>query len=104
MDDESASHGTHVASLVAGSLSNGIGFGGLAPQAQLMLVQLEGADGGMTTSRLLDAMFYALGHGADVVNLSLGSHFLNADWLAALPESAQLDFAENYFVEEGEMG
>ena len=103
MDDESASHGTHVASLVAGSLSNGIGFGGLAPQVQLMLVQLEGADGGMTTSRLLDAMFYALSHGADVVNLSLSTYFQNSDQLAALPESTQLDFAENYFVEEGEM-
>lgn len=103
MDDESASHGTHVASLVAGSISNGIGFGGLAPKVKLMLVQLSGSDGTMTTSRTLDAMFYALNHEADVINLSLGSHFEDSGWLSALPEADQLEFAMHYLVQEGEM-
>ena len=69
MDNESASHGTHVASLVAGTFSNGIGFGGLAPKARLMLIQLVDEEGTMTTSRIVDAMFYAATR-SDLINLS----------------------------------
>ena len=103
MDDESASHGTHVASLVAGTFTNGIGFGGLAPEARLMLIQLVDEEGVMTTSRIVDAMFYALNHGADVINLSLGTSFAYGEWLASMSLEEQALFAENYCIQEGEM-
>ena len=103
MDDESASHGTHVASLAAGTFNNGIGFGGLAPDAGLMLIQLMDEEAVMSTSRIVDAMFYAMNQGADIINLSLGSQFAHAEWLAALSLEEQAIFAEEYYVQEGKI-
>ena len=48
-------------------------------------------------------MFYALNHGADVINLSLGTSFAYGEWLASMSLEEQALFAENYCIQEGEM-
>lgn len=95
-----ASHGTHVAALVSGDQSNSLGFGGFAPDCALMLIQLSDEETGFYTSRIVDALFYAKHHGAQVINLSLGSVFANAEEVANLPEEEQMSIAKTLAVEE----
>jgi subtilisin family serine protease len=97
-----ASHGTHVAALVAGDQSNAQGFGGFAPDCSLMLIQLSDDEAGFYTSRIVDALFYAKHHGAGVINLSLGSVFSKAEEVANLSEADQVSIAKTLATEEAE--
>ncbi len=65
-------HGTFVASLAAGSVSNGEGIAGFGGDARLLVVQAGGADGSFTDVDEAAAIVYAVDHGAKIVNLSLG--------------------------------
>ena len=86
------SHGTHVAGIIA-SNDDGIGNTGIAPDAQIMPLRL-----GDTTlfgsfrnaGSLVDAIYYAVDNGADVINLSLG-------WA----DSPELQAALAYAAEKG---
>ena len=65
-------HGTFVASIAGGSVSNGEGIAGFGGDAQLLLVQSGGADGSFTDVDEAAAMVHAVNHGAKVINLSIG--------------------------------
>jgi hypothetical protein len=77
-------HGTHVAGLaISESLGSdklqGIGFG-----CQWMPIQLTDVDEarGFSQTQIIDGILYAINHGADVVNLSLG--LLNPEFVRSL--------------------
>jgi len=65
-------HGTHVTGTIAACTNNGIGVAGIAPGVSIMPVQVLGDDGG-TTDQLARGIDWAVTHGADVINMSLGS-------------------------------
>lgn len=66
-------HGTHVAGIAAAAVTN-TGIIGVAPQAQIMAVSvLSRCLGYGLDSWILDGIMYAADHGADVINMSLGS-------------------------------
>jgi subtilisin family serine protease len=65
-------HGTFVASIAGGSVSNGEGIAGFGGDAPLLLVQSGRADGSFTDVDEADAIVYAVNHGAKVINLSIG--------------------------------
>ncbi len=66
-------HGTHVAGIVAAA-DNAFGTIGVAPKAQIMAVDvLSRCLGYGLDSWILDGIRYAADHGADVINMSLGS-------------------------------
>ena len=66
-------HGTHVAGIIA-SADNSYGTIGVAPRAQIMAVDvLSRCLGYGLDSWILDGIRYAADHGADVINMSLGS-------------------------------
>jgi subtilisin family serine protease len=69
-EDDVDGHGTHVASTVT---ANGIGVEGVAPGALLLNANVFGPDVSTSVARVVDAMDWCVRHGADVVNLSLGS-------------------------------
>ena len=71
--DSQGDHGTHVAGIAAANdLGNGEAVG-VAPDAQLYVMKVFGANGGAYTSDILAALEDSLILGADVVNMSLGS-------------------------------
>src|SRR5215210_824541 len=66
-------HGTHVLGIVGAATGNGLGIESVAPAATLMPVRVLGDDGGGTTENVARGVDWAREHGADVINLSLGS-------------------------------
>jgi len=65
-------HGTHVSGTIAAVTDNGIGVAGVAPDAQIMPIKaLE--DGSGAFEDIAAGITYAVDHGADVVNLSIGA-------------------------------
>lgn len=65
-------HGTHVAGSVVGELNNNFGISGVAPKSKFIPIQISDENGIITTSSLLDGVFYALKNKAQIINLSLG--------------------------------
>ncbi|MEA3510410.1 MAG: cell wall-binding repeat-containing protein [Actinomycetota bacterium] len=64
-------HGTHVTGTVAQCTNNGVGAAGVAPDASIMPIKvLSGGTG--TSLEVANGIHWAVDHGADVINLSLG--------------------------------
>ena len=70
-DDEG--HGTHVASIVAAASNNGLGIAGISWQTKLMPVKVLDNRGRGNSLGIAQGIMWATDHGADVINLSLGS-------------------------------
>jgi subtilisin family serine protease len=74
-----AGHGTAVASIIAATARNGMRFHGLAPDANILPVRISeqqivnGKESGRTVSanQFAQAIGWAVGHGAKVLNLSV---------------------------------
>ena len=68
-------HGTHTASTVGGSGAASAGLEkGVAPETQLLIGKVLGDSGGGSDSMIIGGMEWAVGQGADVVSMSLGSN------------------------------
>ncbi len=65
-------HGTNVAGIIAATANNGLGLAGLAPSAKLMVVKVLNESGAGSESDILNGMYYAITHGAKIINVSLG--------------------------------
>jgi subtilisin family serine protease len=65
-------HGTFVASLAAGSVTNDDGISGAGGDVQLMVVKSGSASGAFTDVDEAAAIMYAVDHGARILNLSVG--------------------------------
>jgi subtilisin family serine protease len=65
-------HGTFVASIAAGSVTNGEGIAGFGGDAQLLVVKAGPGDGTFTDVDEAAGITYAIDHGARIINLSFG--------------------------------
>jgi subtilisin family serine protease len=65
-------HGTFVASLAAGSVTNGDGIAGFGGDAKLLIIKASGSDGTLSDVDEANAIVYAVDHGARIINLSVG--------------------------------
>ena len=70
MDDNG--HGTHVAGIIAGQGKDG-GVFGVAPEVTLIPVKVLSADGSGNLSDVVSGIYWAMTHGAKVINMSLGA-------------------------------
>lgn len=88
-------HGTHVAAIAAGSTEfYNQGAAGIAPSCKIMPVQVFD-NGVCTISAMVSGIMYAVLHGADVVNMSLGADGLGQ--FAGLPQKEQRRLAKVLF-------
>lgn len=63
-------HGSHVAGLAIGGQNNDLGCSGIAPECSWIPIALGSYP--WSTMRTLEGVLYAIYHGADVINLSIG--------------------------------
>ena len=65
-------HGTHVAGTIAQNTNNGFGCAGIASDVKIMPLKVMNSSGSGNYSGIIAAIYYAVDHGADVINMSLG--------------------------------
>lgn len=71
-------HGTFVAGLIAAAVGNGIGTDGVAPDVTILPICVTQRDN-TSVARVVEAIYYAIDAGADVINLSIaGSSYTEA--------------------------
>lgn len=75
-------HGTHVAGTIAAATNNSTGVASMAPGVTIMPVKVLDSDGYGYWSDFLEGVDWAVDHGADIINMSLGS-YLSAKQIAA---------------------
>ena len=66
-------HGTAVAGVIAARTNNAIGIAGVCSLCHILPVKVLGTNGSGPTSTVAAGIVWAADHGADVINLSLGS-------------------------------
>ena len=80
--DDDNGHGTHTAGIVAAAVNNGVGSAGICPTCRIMPVKVLNQINAGSWSTVAQGILYAVDHGAQVINLSLGatkgSHTLEA--------------------------
>lgn len=67
---DTVGHGTKVAGIIAARPADGTGFVGLAPEATIIPIQQNDAEGNGDTDSLARSIDYAVQAGADVINIS----------------------------------
>ena len=77
-------HGTMTASEMVADPHTGYGVYGAAFDAELMVLKVLDASGKGSVSNVCEAIYYAVDHGADVINMSLGQHYPNLQLLTAM--------------------
>ncbi len=78
--DDDDGHGTHVAGIIAATANNGLGVAGVAPGVSLITVDVfdtDGTDWWATTADIVEGINYAISNDADIINMSLGSYYLD---------------------------
>ncbi len=69
-----ASHGTHVAGIIAATRNNGIGMNGVADNVRIMSVRCV-PDGDERDKDVANAIIYAVDNGASILNMSFGKSY-----------------------------
>ncbi|HEY8468269.1 MAG TPA: S8 family peptidase [Longimicrobiales bacterium] len=87
-----ATHGTHVAGIIAAVRGNGLGVDGIAPAVRIMVIRAV-PDGDERDKDVANAIRYAVDNGAHIINMSFGKSFS--------PHKEAVDAAVRYAEEKG---
>ncbi len=87
-----ATHGTHVAGIIAAVRDNGLGIDGIAPDVRIMVIRAV-PDGDERDKDVANAIRYAVDNGAHIINMSFGK-----SWS---PHKEAVDAAVRYADERG---
>ncbi len=68
----SFSHGTHVAGIISAFAGNEIGIAGVAWNVTIMPIRVLGANGEGSSVDIIQGINWAVSHGANIINMSLG--------------------------------
>lgn len=77
-------HGSHVTGIIAATGNNGIGTAGVNWKAQIMPLKVLDSGGNGSTDAAVSAVYYAVQHGAKVINASWGGDVFSQSMLDAL--------------------
>lgn len=77
-------HGTHVSGIIAAEQDNNIGISGVCPACKIMPIRF-----GFTLSSEIEAIDWAIDHGADVINASYGGAPWNKSERNAIKKAGQ---------------
>lgn len=78
-------HGTMVAGIIGATKDNTVGIAGITQNTVLLVIKAnQPGEGSFTDSSIIAGIYYAIEQGADIINLSLGSSYPNADMNAAI--------------------
>lgn len=69
-----ASHGTHVAGIIAATRNNGVGMNGIADNVKIMVVRVV-PDGDERDKDVANGIRYAVDNGAKIINMSFGKGY-----------------------------
>lgn len=94
-DITSYCHGSHVAGIAIGAQNNQLGCSGIAPECSWIPISLGEQ---LTSFNIMEGLLYAVYHGADVVNFSIGRNFLQG--VEKTPIGDQI----NYCINEDKRG
>ena len=92
LEGPDASHGTHVAGIIAAERGNGIGIDGIAPAVRIMTVRVV-PDGDERDKDVANGIRYAVDNGARIINMSFGKGYS--------PEKHVVDEAVRYAESRG---
>jgi len=84
-------HGTAVAGIIAATGNNGIGITGVMWQASLMSLRVLDSTGTGDVAHAVEAIDFAVSHGAQVINCSWGTDEASAALKDAIARAAQHD-------------
>ena len=87
-----ASHGTHVAGIIAANRMNGTGVDGVADNVRIMVVRAV-PNGDERDKDVANAIIYAVDNGAQIINMSFGKRFS--------PDKEAVDKAVKYAESKG---
>ena len=77
-------HGTHVSGIIAAAGNNGYGVAGVDWKTQIMPLKVLDSSGNGTTDAAISAVYFAVAHGARVINASWGGDTFSQAMLDAL--------------------
>ncbi|MGX7595078.1 Ig-like domain-containing protein [Planococcus plakortidis] len=81
-------HGTHVAGIIGASINNWSLGAGVAPNADMMLIDVFETDRAYS-SDVIEGIYLATDAGADIINMSLGSYYYNWNYEFAIQYAHQ---------------
>lgn len=87
-----ATHGTHVAGIIAANRNNNLGIKGIADHVKIMVVRAV-PNGDERDKDVANAILYAVNNGAKIINMSFGKKFS--------PEKEAVDKAVKYAEQKG---
>lgn len=85
-------HGSIVTSIAVGTANNNAGSSGIAPKCKFIPVSIGRA---INTVTMVEGLLFCIYHGADVVNLSVGTQF-NPDMVRNMSVNDQITFSKQY--------
>lgn len=77
-------HGTHVTGILAAAGNNGVGIAGVDWNTRIMPLKVLDAQGNGSTDASINAVYFAVNHGAKVINASWGGDSFSQGMLDAL--------------------
>ncbi len=76
--EDDSGHGTMVAGIIGAIKDNSKGIAGIAQNVKLMVIKANNpGEGTFQDSSIVEAIYYAVDYGADIINLSLGGTYPN---------------------------
>lgn len=70
--EDTLGHGTMVSGIIAAKTNNSTGIAGIDWNCKIMPLKAGLSDGTLSTSAIINSIYYAINHDADIINMSFG--------------------------------